>query len=328
MQEEGPVYRIFGDFPRTDGGVRLSFRETGQWTMPPALRKAVRPGGNPFDVTALLFGDELKGPALLFFSVNPGVSLPDAPAHAHASDNFRMSLRGVLPMGSERYGPGEFRLQRGWKAYASDNYANGPQGGWSVLLFGDRRGVRTRHVSADAPPHDAADQLLAEWLGITGDLTSSDPADTSGPSAISTNLGQFRGARVNSSFARAGDWPTVSPGVRSAGSLLGDPTSGPVLLLVDSDAAAATSRGQVFDTEVFHLVVSGTCSIDGVEHTAGDMRLVPAGCRVPEVVAGPDGLQEMVVLGDRRGAAVPVPTTGWPAGVGELVDGLAREITV
>jgi hypothetical protein len=50
-------------------------------------------------------------------------------------------------MGPARYGPGEFRFQQGWKPYGADGVAAGPDGGWTVLMFADRRGVRVPGVA-------------------------------------------------------------------------------------------------------------------------------------------------------------------------------------
>ena len=308
------MLQTFGEVAENEDHVGLSFRDTARWTVPEELRRSSRTANTPFDTTALLLGDGEVGPVMLFLAVQPGFTPPDAPAHGHASDNFRLSARGVLPMGPESYDEGEFRFQRGWKPYPSDNYAHGPEGGWTVLCFADRRGVKVRHVSQSAPTHSAGDARLAAWLGITGGLTSDDPADMAGASALATTLGDFRKPFQNGSYADADSWPRIDESTHAAGSLLGDLERGPVLVLASTGAGGLASSGFTVETEVFHLVVRGSCTVDGAEQVAGDMLVQRPGFPMGPVVAGPDGAEILALFGDRRGATPARPDTlrGWP----------------
>jgi hypothetical protein len=322
------MLQTFGEVMENGNHVGLSFRATDRWTVPDDLVSSSRTADTPFDSTALLLGDAVMGPVLLFLAVQPGFTPPDAPAHGHASDNFRISLRGILPMGPESYDEGEFRFQRGWKPYPSDNYAHGPEGGWTVLCFADRRGMRVRHVSPDAPTHAAGDAKLAAWLGIRSDLTSDDPADTAGPSALTTTLGEFRKPFLNGSYADSGEWPRIDETTRAAGALLGDVSRGPVMILSTTSAGGRASGGLTVGTEVFHLVVRGSCTIDGVEQLPGDMYVQRAGTPMGPVVAGPEGVDELIVLGDRREAVPVLPNGlhGWPTVIRSLTSDLAETL--
>ncbi|MBB5138410.1 hypothetical protein HNP84_008164 [Thermocatellispora tengchongensis] len=323
------MLQTFGEVIENGDHVGLSFRATDRWTVPEDLRSSARTADTPFDSTALLLGDAVRGPVLLFLAVQPGFTPPDAPAHGHASDNFRLSLRGVLPMGPESYGEGEFRFQRGWKPYPSDNYAHGPEGGWTVLCFADRRGMRVRHVSPDAPSHSAGDAKLADWLGVKGDLTSDDPADTAGPSALATTLGVFRKPFLNGSYAESDEWPRVDETTRTVGALMGDPECGPVIIVSTTSAGGCASGGLTAGTEVFHLVVRGSCTIGGVDHVAGDMRVQRPGAHMGPIIAGPEGVDELIVLGDRRNAVPSLPETlrGWPTVIESLTFHLAETLS-
>jgi hypothetical protein len=318
--------KTFGDVSEYADHVALSFNATERWSVPDELRASARTANTPFDTTALLIGDSMRGPLLLFLAVQPGFRPPDAEAHGHASDNFRISARGMLPMGSEQYREGEFRFQRGWKPYASDNYAHGEDGGWTMLCFGDRRGARVRHVDPDAPAHTQGDAKLAAWLGIDGDLTSDDPEDTAGPSALATSLGEFRKPHLNGSYAEAGEWPRADEATRAMSALMGDRESGPMIILSRTEPGALASGAFTVGTEVFHLVVRGSCAIGGVEQVAGDMRVQRPGVPIEPIAAGPEGVDELIVLGDRRGAIPDLmgDTQGWPTIIGPVGAELAE----
>ena len=89
-------------------------------------------------------------------------------------------------------------------------------------------------------------------------------------------------------------------------SLLGLPDLGPVVLLLRTPAAQVAAPACSFGTEGFRLVIGGSYSLDGRERTMGDMRLQAADTLWEPVIAGPDGLDEVVILGDRRGASPTV----------------------
>jgi hypothetical protein len=53
-------------------------------------------------------------------------------------------------------------------------------------------------------------------------------------------------------------------------------------------------------------VIGGSYTLDGRERAMGDMRFQAADTPWEAVVAGSDGLDEVVILGDRRGASAQV----------------------
>jgi hypothetical protein len=312
------MYRALGDFGGGSGFTSLSFRELERWPRLSAVLEAHRTSVTPVSITAVVMGDELCGPVLLFIGLDGGVTPPDAPAHLHATDNWRMSLRGVLAMGRDRYAAGEFRFQQGWKPYASDNFAVGPDGGWTVLVFADRRGMRVRPVKKEGPALDAGSRRFGAWLGIVaGDMVSEDPADGAGDSALVTTLDRFkRGSKIDHSFSRADEWEPVESGVRVSAGLMGDPSAGPVMVLSRLAPGARSIAGDAIGSELLRIVVRGTALIDHSDTMeSGDMRVLEAGADTGSVTAGPDGLDEVLVIADRRGVA---PSSA----LGDLVGGL------
>jgi hypothetical protein len=115
---------------------------------------------------------------------------------------------------------------------------------------------------------------------------------------------------IDGSFRDASEWDSLGES-KVAASLLGLPDLGPVVLLLSTPAAQVAAPACTFGTEGFRLVIGGSYELDGRERTMGDMRFQSAGTVWERVVAGPDGLDEVVILGDRRGAT---PTAQGDAG--------------
>jgi hypothetical protein len=272
----------------------------------------------PIDVAGILFGDEVTGPAMFLVATRSDESLPELPAHGHASDSWRMPLLGSFAMGRTEYAAGDFRFQRGWRTYPSDNFATGPDGGWTVLVFGDRRGTRVRLASAaqEAPKLEAA---LAEWTGIHGDQL--DPDDSCPESTMVTSIGAGAASgHVDGSFAETADWGEATDGGRRLAGLVGDEISGPLVVLTQQSADACAAPGGLVGTDVVRIVVRGSCMIGDRDYVAGDLHVRRAG-PVDEVVAGSEGLSEVVIFADRR--AVQGSGEGWATSHLDLVRSLA-----
>ena len=311
----------------TDTYTELSFRHRDTW-------RSFASEGPLSDVVSMiiLLGDERCGPVLGFTALAPGVDCPLGPAHGHCSDNFRVSLRGDLTMGREIYRPGGFRFQEGWKTYPTNNNSCGPEGGWEMELFADQRGMRASAV-AGGPELEMllveGGRMLAGMFGLD-DLVAEPPPDICGPSALATTLGAAdNSGKRNGSFADASAWRSVDDATTVAAGLLGEPTCGPVVLLADTAPNQIAFPAARFDTEVFRLIVAGSCAIGDRTYELGDMRLQRSGTDAPPVIAGDDGVQQVIVLGDRRCARPTVGGTTWlHALVAELSDELASRPVV
>jgi hypothetical protein len=295
--------------------------------------QAHRWGGLLFPAGFAFLGDPECGPVLRVMAMPPGVSTDgedgkSAPPHGHASDNFRIALRGVLKMGQRRYGPGEFRLQQGWKPYGSDTVAEGPDGGWEMLMFADRRGMRMRPVRSrpgDPVPYLDVEKSVAEWMDYRSDWFGDDPGATCPASRLASTLGTPAGGGISGSFADTRNWRRAGEESRVSVTLMGDATAGPVVATACTGPNVCAAGPAEIPTETFRLIVGGECTIGGVARGIGDMSVVPSGASAGRVVAGDRGLHEVVVYGDRRELGSLAAADGWPRDVPEIVGQLLAE---
>jgi hypothetical protein len=291
----------------TSRPIRLSFSDPSEWRYAEEYS---------FHGAAVGIGDPLSGATVVFFASQPGAFPPNYPAHGHASDSFRITVRGAAPTGEFNYLPGEFRLQEGWKPYGADNLALGSDGGWQMLMFGDRRGAMARAVKADEVVAGGGGEASAAFLGIKrgdifprGDERFCEP----GPSGLAATLVRERPKHsyMNGTFDKTDGWLTTSDGNKVAAALLGHVVSGPLLLLVSAAQGSSVSFGSTpLGTEVVQLVVSGSGSIDDDTLVAGDIHITPADVSCPTLTAGTEGVHEVIVFGDRRAAMTVDPSSG------------------
>jgi hypothetical protein len=247
---------------------------------------------------SLLIGDPVCGPVLYLYAIVPGTALEPSVAYAHASDSWRISLRGSFVMGRKRYWPREFRLQRSSQLYPSDPAAFGPDGGWQILMFADRRGTRVRPTRRSAE----SDSILSEknqgaMAAISGDLFSDDPADTVGDAGSSTTLGPVNASGyLDGSFDDMSGWHEDGHGTRVALALLGDRECGPAIFFVKSEPELESS-GSEFGTEVIRAVIGGTGRVGEDLVEVGLIRLHTV---VQALSAGKSRLNQVLIVGDRR----------------------------
>ncbi len=310
------MYSVWGTTRATEAQADLSCKDTSGWP--------IRLGD--MANTSVKFGDKARGPIFGPVVCQPGTVVEHAPAHAHASDNFRIILRGTFKMGPETYGPGEFRIQQGWKPYPGEDVV-GDDGIWMAVLMANRRGFRARYVNETPSNEVEMHRYLATTYELEGDARySDDPNDTAGPSAIATNLGKTKSGKINGSFADAHTWPTSHPGTQAIVSLLGEPECGPVLILTSTEPNGVVTPRCRFDTEAFRMLVSGSCEIDGRSYDLGDMRVDRAGEWCGPVVAGSEGLQQAFIIGDRRGATPTLESTSDEFTFTGIIRGLVDEL--
>lgn len=310
-----------------DGYVDLSFNVPEHWTF---KAQRIAEITEPDNTTFIKIGDAERGPAIDCHLNLPGTIKSVYPAHGHASDNFRVAVRGGFDMGSVHYSTGEFRFQQGWKPYASDTLAYGPDGGWLVNMFADRRGTRMRPVKAVPEPSAeiaAAVAAVYQWDHSTGDALSDDPTKAAGPAAlVSTMHGSSRAPHLDGSYAASESWTSVDHS-RTVTALLGDRLCGPVLVLCDTDAGRMSAPGGLkFETELLRIIVGGSGRIGEKTYVAGDMRCQYVDASADEVIAGPDGLREMIIIGDRRGAIPSVKGPGWTNAIASTLSALTSAL--
>jgi hypothetical protein len=319
------LYRINSatTFEPRDGYIDLSFRAVETWD--DMAHRNVTAGGKRI---VLLLGDAKVGPfVLLAYMPRMDDPMERGDAHGHDSDNWRITLLGESHMGPATYRPGQFRFQVGGQAYGPDDFATGPDGGYHLVMFGDRRGFPIRPVKqASVPAMEKRNIKAAERYGIA--LPDSFPVDERG---LVTNIGvPDRAGKIEGDYAEASEWPSLTGGIRAAAALFGHPLAGPLLLLLRCNPGVIALPARAFDTEILLMVVEGACRIGESALEMGDMRLQESRTIGPPIVAGDEGLSLYVLFADRRGVAHDGNETtdgaAWTASVKQVVYGLERQL--
>ena len=284
-----------------DGHVDAAFTDRSGWSQDLGA-----------EILPIMVGDEGCGPFLVLSYVAPtDEQMPLSFAHAHASDTWRISVRGTTNMGQDTYEQGQFRFHDGGVPYASDNFAWGPEGGFGIIVFADRRGFPIRPVKAEIAERVTPGQ---EAAGVALGIDVKDPLP--GAPAIATTMGPTERAHLDGGFDASDRWDEVAPGVRMAVGLAGEPTSGPVIVLLDGAPGATCLPARSIGSDTLVAPVTGTVDAAGTTLGQGDVRIEePAGTH-PELVAGPDGVQLVALFADRRAlrTALDEGTVGSPLG--------------
>jgi hypothetical protein len=281
------MYRILSMTPpaAVDGHVDLDYENRAGW--------AEDLGAT---VLGVLLGDEHCGPFVALSYVAPCEDqMPLSFAHAHASDNWRISVRGTTNMGRDAYTQGQWRFHDGGVPYASDNFAWGPDGGYGIIAFADRRGFAIEPVKASIAEKVAPQQeMTGKLLGI--DMQSPCP----GAPAIATTMGLTERAHLDGGFESASGWDEIAPGVRMSAGIAGDRDAGPVLVFLDCAAGTEAMGPHTLATETLIAPVTGSVVSGGATLAQGEVRLEEADVDQPALVAGPEGAQLVLLVGDRR----------------------------
>jgi hypothetical protein len=269
------------------GHLDLSFREAENWSEFLGCKGLT-----------LLMGDEDAGPYVYFSSSEPMQDeMKVGIAHGHDADTWRISIQGTTNVGKYAYTESQFRFQDGGISYPGDNFTWGPDGGYGIVIFADRRGFPVRPVDPNiAAKAAAAQQPMVERMGI--DLQHPCP----GAPAIRTTIGETKHGHLDSSFETATNWPEIAPGTRAAISVLGERTVGPVLVMLRSDPGALVVPAGTLAAETLHIVVDGSCEADSETRTMGDFWVKEAG-QQSEVVAGANGMSHALLISNRQAVA-------------------------
>lgn len=243
----------------------------------------------------LMFGDNDVGPFAFMSASAPRTDMmPTGFSHAHASDNWRISVRGTTDMGRDSYSEGQFRFHDGGAPYAGDNLAWGPDGGFGLILFGDRRGFAIQPVKQSIAEKILPSQVdAATKLGI--DMLDECP----GAPAINTSTGTTSRAHLDGGFDRSDSWPEMASGVRIFFGLFGERTNGPVVSLIDAAPGTVALGARTLETETLLAPVSGSITAGDDVLDQGSVRLEAAGVEQPALLAGDEGVQLIAIVGDR-----------------------------
>lgn len=282
-------------------------------------------------------GDDEYGPLVGLFYDDPStpdmfLQKPDlAPAHSHPADNFRICMKGELWVGQERYHHGEFRLQRSGTPYGADGDAPHPEGNWRVISFADRRGFRVRPTNRELREQSAtpeAFQTIRERFGPV--LQSILPDEDDGIQGCVTTIDKkfSKLGHIDASLTESYTWEPMGNGGTIAVTLMGEHEVGPVYIVQRTPADTVAAPAATFGSDVFRIVVQGSARFGDDEFEMGDARFQAAGIEWPEVHAGVNGVVELIVVGDRRGASPSVTDDdhGWAGRLDELVSDLRSRL--
>ncbi len=301
------MYRILSMTPpeATGGHVDLDFEERSVWAED-ALGATV---------LGLLLGDEHCGPFVALSYVAPrDDQMPLSFAHAHASDNWRISVRGTTNMGRDAYAQGQWRFHDGGVPYASDNFAWGPDGGYGIIVFADRRGFAIEPVKAEIAEKIKPQQdMTGQFLGI--DMQSPCP----GAPSIATTMGLTERAHRNGGFDEASGWDEVAPGVRLSAGIAGEPDAGPVFVFLDCDPAATAMGPRLIGSETLLAPIAGSITAADVTLRQGAVRIEEADVLQPPLIVGPDGAQLVAVFADRRALRAAIDDATMDGAVAEFL---------
>ena len=303
--------------------VDLSFRR------PPLSDKSGAP-------VLLGIGDPVAGPLIGLFFDAPSTpeqlaGPPDlTPAHGHPCDNFRVVMVGELWVGQERYHPGEFRLQRSGRPYGRDGDAPHVDGNWRIIFFSDRRGHRVRPTNPELRAQSASPEALRRTRDYYGDLLPEIlPDEDDGVDGLVTTIAMpfSRVGHIDGSYSDAAAWEPLGSG-RAAVSLLGVHDVGPVVILQRTPAGRTATPAMRFGSDVFRAVIGGSYLRSGDVVEMGETLTRAPGLGWEEVVAGPAGLDELIVIGDRRGSDPEVLTgaSDWAADLSAILARLRAEL--
>jgi hypothetical protein len=280
-------------------------------------------------------GDPVMGPLVGLFFDAPSTpeqlaGPPDlTPAHGHPCDNFRIVMKGELWVGRERYHHGEFRLQRSGRPYGSDGDAPHVEGNWRIIMFADRRGHRVRPTNPELRKAASSAEAFARTKAAFGGVLPVilDDEDDGVDGLITTIDKPFsKLGHVDASFGEAGSWEPLGDGGRVAVTLMGVHDCGPVVILQRTPPGAVVTPAMTVESDVFRCVIAGSYELGGQTLEMGDTLVRAGGQPWEAALAGKDGVDEVIVIGDRRGAITPQDSqdSEWTDAINAIV---ARQIS-
>jgi hypothetical protein len=252
---------------------------------------------------------------------------PGLGRHLHRTPTFRIAL-GEGPeqmlLNNDWYGSGEYFLLDANKVYTDPT---GVDGFKTMLVFADRRGMHP--VRNDQTAGMDSDELIAHHAqrftpfgdGLAALHTSNEDA-VAGIALTTQDLGHGNPARGSLDDRSA--WNRLSDGSLVAAALMGD-AKGPAVIMSENAPNAVESPAGRCGADMLRVIARGSCTIGKRRYAAGSFVATEAGALVEEVVHGPEGSSQVLVVSDRRCWA-PVGEGGAPVTsprIGEIEQVLA-----
>jgi hypothetical protein len=271
----------------------------------------------------LYLGEPQSGPFVWLFNEGPkkaaaGQPLPKphfVPPHLHRSATFRLVVgdqpRQVL-FDNAWHTRGDYILLDANRIYSE---LTGVDGLKTLLVLSDRRGFAPVNKFTAGMTSDEMLALNTRRFGPFGEglrcvHTSND--DSILGATITTREKLQHGGRAKGSIDDPSEWATLSDGSRVAAAFLGDPASGPALIMSRNTPRVIEAPAGWWGTDTFRLIVRGSCSIGGRTYRAGSFVASEAGTRQAQVIHGPEGSTQLLVVCDRRNCA-PRDEAGVPS---------------
>jgi hypothetical protein len=281
----------------------------------------------PVDATTLqlriFLGDPVSGPLVWLFKGAPldpkardtrlgYMRQPGLGRHLHRTPTFRVALGGQpqqMFLNNSWYGPGEYFILDANKIYTDPTGVDGFE---TLLVFADRRGMHP--VRNDETARMSSDELIAHHErrftpfgpGISGLHTRDE--DAVAGIALSTDGRKKHDYPVRGSLEDRTGWSRLSDGSMVAAVFL-EGADGPAVIMSENAPNAVESAAGRSGGDMLRVIARGSCRIGDRIYEAGSFVASEAGSRLDEVVHGPEGSLQVLVVSDRRGWA-PVDEHG------------------
>lgn len=293
-------HELAGDF------LDLSFRDTSTWTK----------AGPDIDIPNqwLTVGDPDRGPTIM---LGTPPALPQdlwMPTHYHASDQFRAVIKGEYLLQTHRMKAGDFGYQ-----VSGRNYREGLSGNagecWIFAMHGTWPGARGTKTRDDGtfPLTELFDNQLDRFVDEPDDpYWDKVVGGARGIPAVRTTLNSKGASYEWGSFDETEDWRAIAEDVVATAGVFGLADSGPILFTIHAPGGRVVMPAAAYGTETVCAVIRGSADIGAKHFEAGDLRVQNAGVALDTVVSGPEGLDMVFVVADRRERPNRVADDGAP----------------
>jgi hypothetical protein len=282
---------------------------------------------------SIFLGDPNTGPAL---SLSQHEGVPDAsyrtPTHYHGTDEFRIVLKGRVKRAVNQHTleGRQFIFQDAGMGYVEG--FSGSEEVWVALILGDRRGVATAALPSDIPQPEIENlpeeqenlpeeqKAAAAAFAALVELAKQNPGGPKGIPSVSTTVGSCRHGFLVGSFDAEDGWRELGEGVQVAAGMWGDRASGPIMLMIKGGPGAMVIPGFTSATETMCVLAAGSCRIGDAKYEFGDLRIQAADAHQDALTAGPEGVELMLMIADRRALPkVSAADARWRAGLDTIV---------
>jgi hypothetical protein len=240
------------------------------------------------------------------------------PVHHHGTDQFRVLIDGKWTVAGRPMPVGGYMFQEsGWiyQEHPGEEHA-----AWFVLVLADRRGAAST-LKANKNQDEMFPEGEIYGMALATGGAYEHPAGDQGVAAIATTIGPCERGYLSGRIDDVDDGGAVT-------GVAGDEVGGPVFHMLKAGPGAVATPAFTYTTEVCLVVAGGSCRIGADDYRAGDLRIQRAESPFEPIIAGPEGLEAVLMVGDRRARAVIADTTAAPVWMNQVDDVLADLVPV